>query len=99
MVTGALISATPCKVVHICLFLCFAQEMQAASVEDKDFFKSELILSENAMEFANAVLTVDKSILKALKARSLNQRCQRMCTQILVYGVGTRCKERVSENI
>ena len=62
--------------------------MRLASVEDKDFFKSELVLSENAMEFAEAVLTVEPSILEALKARRLNNNCQRMHVQILEHVVG-----------
>ena len=62
--------------------------MKALSVEEKDLFKSELLLSENALEFAAAVLSVDPSVLKAIKAPLLNQCCQRMCAQILVFGVG-----------
>ena len=64
--------------------------MRAASVEDKDFFKSELVLSENVMEFAEAVLTVDPTILDTLKARRINNNCQRMRAQILEHVVGIR---------
>ena len=64
--------------------------MKLASVEDKDFFKSELVLSENAMEFAEAVLTVDPSVLEALKARQINNNCQRVHAQILEHVVGIR---------
>ena len=62
--------------------------MKALSVEEKDLFKSELILSENALEFAAAVLSVDLSVLKKIKAPLLNQCCQRMCAQILVFCIG-----------
>ena len=64
--------------------------MRAASVEDKDFFKSELVLSENVMEFAEAILTVDPTILDTLKARRINNNCQRMRAQILEHVVGIR---------
>ena len=62
--------------------------MKALSVEEKDLFKSEVMLSENALEFASAVLSVDQSVSKVIKAPLLNQCCQRMCAQILLFGVG-----------
>ena len=55
--------------VRVLLFLVLLEELKAGSVEDQDFFKNEIILSTNALEFCSAVMVVDPSVLKTLKAR------------------------------
>ena len=50
-------------------FQVLLQEMNSSSVDDKGYFRKEMVLSDNALKYAEAVLALDGGPLEQLKAR------------------------------